>query len=159
MIYSAWPSTEGLFLVWRGIILPVLGWPVCASDRFIGAVLSRFPTTASNPHPDSDFAHSGMHSGQPLNRIVGEGRANVFHRLERVSRDHARGSDVCSISLRRRTGIGLKIAPAFVRSKVRLRTGDSAATKLEQVVNIQSVNLDDFVLTDSRKILTIRTEC
>ena len=30
------------------IILPVLGCPVWASERFMGGVLSRFPTTASN---------------------------------------------------------------------------------------------------------------
>jgi hypothetical protein len=33
---------------WDGIVLPVFCWPVLASDRFIGGVLSRFPTTASN---------------------------------------------------------------------------------------------------------------
>jgi hypothetical protein len=31
-----------------GIIFPVLGLPVWASDRFIGGVFSRRPTTASN---------------------------------------------------------------------------------------------------------------
>jgi hypothetical protein len=31
-----------------GIILPVLGWPVFASDRLTAGVLSGFPTIASN---------------------------------------------------------------------------------------------------------------